>query len=88
MGHYFLDTQYYLHKHNETLTLLLVVGVKVRGCTAHAQYCSAGTGIFLQLRECSIILLHKLYRGCTIKAGSCSQICNETRLRETLVSYE
>jgi len=46
----------------------MVAGQKVRGCSAHAQYCGAGTGIFLELRECNIILLQKLFRGCTIKA--------------------
>ncbi|XP_023348883.1 E3 ubiquitin-protein ligase UBR1 [Eurytemora carolleeae] len=45
-----------------------IQGEKVGGCTAHAKYCGAGTGIFLKIRDCYIILLHKMYRGSIIPA--------------------
>ncbi|VDO99734.1 unnamed protein product [Soboliphyme baturini] len=45
----------------------------VGGCTYHANHCSGGTGIFLSyicfsIRDCQIVLLYQLYRGCFLPA--------------------
>ncbi|XP_065213791.1 E3 ubiquitin-protein ligase UBR2 [Planococcus citri] len=39
-------------------------GVMVGACAYHAQYCGAGAGIFLRMRECEILLLSCFNRGC------------------------
>ena len=35
----------------------------VGACTYHAHVCGAGTGIFLRVRECKILLLHGRIKG-------------------------
>lgn len=37
--------------------------VMVGACTYHAHYCGAGTGIFLRVRECKILLLSGRIKG-------------------------
>lgn len=39
---------------------------QVGACTAHAERCGAGNGIFLRVRECKIILLSGRKKGCTV----------------------
>jgi len=39
-------------------------GSTVGAATAHAQTCAAGTGIFLRVRDCQILLLSGANRGC------------------------
>ena len=33
------------------------------GCTVHAQTCAGGTGIFLRVKKCQIVLLSEAIRG-------------------------
>lgn len=40
--------------------------VMVGACTYHAHYCGAGTGIFLRVRECKILLLSGRIKGCFV----------------------
>ncbi len=41
-------------------------GDVVGACTAHADKCGAGNGIFLRVRECKVILLSGRKKGCSI----------------------
>ncbi|XP_040576594.1 E3 ubiquitin-protein ligase UBR2 [Lepeophtheirus salmonis] len=41
-------------------------GIRVGACNAHAQKCSAGFGIFLRVRECKVIIISGMSRGCII----------------------
>ena len=36
---------------------------KCGGCTSHAAQCAAGTGVFLRIRECFIVIQYKITRG-------------------------
>ena len=36
---------------------------KCGGCTSHAAQCAAGTGVFLRIRECFIVIHNKITRG-------------------------
>jgi len=36
----------------------------VGACTAHSHYCGAGTGIFLRVRECKIVMFSGRTKGC------------------------
>ncbi|XP_050727381.1 E3 ubiquitin-protein ligase UBR2-like isoform X3 [Eriocheir sinensis] len=38
----------------------------VGACTYHALYCGAGTGIFIRVRECKILLLSGQIKGCFV----------------------
>lgn len=40
-----------------------VSGDKVGACAAHAQYCGAGVGVFLRVRECQILLMASRSKG-------------------------
>jgi len=41
-------------------------GQSVGACTAHAHSCGAGSGVFLRVRECKIIMLAGRSRGCFV----------------------
>ncbi len=41
-------------------------GETVGACTAHADKCGAGNGVFLRVRECKVILLSGRKKGCSI----------------------
>ncbi len=41
-------------------------GEQVGACTAHADRCGAGNGIFLRVRECKVILVSGRKKGCSI----------------------
>jgi E3 ubiquitin-protein ligase UBR2 len=41
-------------------------GEQVGACTAHAEICGAGNGMFLRVRECKIVLLSGRKKGCFI----------------------
>ena len=41
-------------------------GENVGACTAHANECGAGNGIFLRVRECKVVLLSGKKKGCFI----------------------
>merc|ERR1711953_490859 len=36
---------------------------KCGGCTTHANNCGAGTGVFLRIRECFVVIHNKITRG-------------------------
>ena len=39
-------------------------GVTVGAATAHAHVCGAGTGVFLRVRECQVLLMSGRTKGC------------------------
>jgi len=41
-------------------------GLSVGACTAHAHYCGVGTGIFLRVRKCKMVMLSGRSRGCFV----------------------
>lgn len=41
-----------------------VHGRNVGSCTAHAYKCGAGTGIFLRVRDCVVLLINGIGKGC------------------------
>ena len=41
---------------------------KCGGCTTHARQCGAGTGVFLRIRECFVVIHNKTTRGAYLSA--------------------
>jgi len=41
-------------------------GQSTGACVTHAHYCGAGAGIFLRVRECKIVMLAGMSRGCYV----------------------
>jgi hypothetical protein len=49
-------------------------GKNVGACTAHAEVCGAGCGIFLRVRECKVVLLAGRNKGCFVQPPYVDQV--------------
>ena len=52
-------------------------GKNVGACTAHAEICGAGCGIFLRVRDCKVVLLAGRNKGCFVQPPYVDQVTNK-----------